>query len=198
MLAVIRGYSLISLVNKRLKSIAFLGSVCPISPPFSSKMLDFLTFFISWWQFHSSDLLQVFFSGELQDYFIHFFNGRDPNYGSELLPWPRYELEDAQLLTLLDGIQSLTISQDTFRKDALQLLGELSLQSPQWLCITARLVAGVYRFPHLQIDIFIAPQIWRATYSSSWDLPAITSVSLLRVLRYAHSLLISLLVLTLL
>ena len=72
----------------------------------------------------------MFFSGELQDYFIHFFNGRDPNYGSELLPWPRYELENIQLLTLLDGNPFLTITKDTFRKDALQLLGELSLQSP--------------------------------------------------------------------
>jgi len=73
----------------------------------------------------------VFGGGELQDYFIHFFSGLDPNYGSDLLPWPQYELDNTQLLTLLDGDTPVVITKDTFRKDAIALVGNLSLASPQ-------------------------------------------------------------------
>ena len=114
-------------MDKQLKNATILGSVSKPSLMYfmvASKP-------VSDSQFHGSDILQVYGSGPLQDYVIHFVNGLNPNFGSKgLLQWPQYDLSSKQLVTFLDG-NNLTITEDTFREDAVKLIQELSSKSPQ-------------------------------------------------------------------
>ncbi|KAK6992566.1 carboxylic ester hydrolase [Favolaschia claudopus] len=73
-------------ISKRLKAVPFLGS------------------------FHVSDILNIYFDGELTDHLINFVNKLDPT--ATLLLFPT------------------TITQDTFRKDAIQFITDLTLQFP--------------------------------------------------------------------
>jgi len=95
-----------SFINKRLKVTPILGT------------------------FHASDLLQTYGAGEMQDYLIHFINNLNPNTGSKLLNWPQYSTTAPSLMTFLDGLIPLIISQDTYRSSAIALLEQLSLQFP--------------------------------------------------------------------
>ena len=65
----------------------------------------------------------------MTDYFIRFVNHLDPN-GGTLFNWPKYHPEAPQLLTLLDGPTPMTITNDTFRQDAMAFLMQLALKYP--------------------------------------------------------------------
>ncbi|KAI0629975.1 carotenoid ester lipase precursor [Trametes polyzona] len=94
-----------SFLNKRLKGIPILGSA------------------------HATDILNVYAGGDMADYVINFVNNLNPN-GKTVLSWPQYSTSSPQLLTFLDGIKPLAITQDDFRKDAMKLMSELSLKFP--------------------------------------------------------------------
>ena len=114
-------------MDKQLKNATSLGSVSRSSFDLLTRGVDLCTIT----KFHGSDLLQAYGSGPLQDYVIHFANGLDPNFGSEgLLQWPQYDLSSKQLVTFLDG-NNVTITEDTFRQDAVELVQQLSSKSPE-------------------------------------------------------------------
>ena len=90
-------------VNKRLKSVPYLGS------------------------FHGSDLANIFGRGDLTDFLIYFATDLDPN-GDLSPPWPQYTISSPQLMTLIDGgVTNRTITLDTFRVEGMNLLTNLSL-----------------------------------------------------------------------
>ena len=80
-------------------------------------------------QFHGSDLLNIFFDGELMDYLIRFTNHLDPN-GVGLHYWPQYDTKTRSVLTFWDGLIPITITEDTYRQDAMNVLTNLSLAHP--------------------------------------------------------------------
>ncbi|KAF8630270.1 hypothetical protein AX17_005456 [Amanita inopinata Kibby_2008] len=94
-----------SFLSKRYKSTAYLGS------------------------YHASDLLNVYFGGELGDYLIYFANNLNPNR-AYAYNWPQYTTSSPSLLTLLDGYVPVVIEQDTFRVDGTNLLTSITLTTP--------------------------------------------------------------------
>ncbi|KAJ8691273.1 hypothetical protein PTI98_010862 [Pleurotus ostreatus] len=94
-----------SYITKRLKWLPFLGS------------------------FHLSDLMYTYSSGELQDYLIHFVNSLDPN--GDVAQWPEYTPSSPNLLTFEDDLAGRpTLTKDTFRGKAIELLTQLLLENP--------------------------------------------------------------------
>jgi carboxylesterase type B len=64
----------------------------------------------------------------MQDYLIHFAKGLDPNSGSKLPNWPRYDLVKRATLQLNDGPVPINTTTDTFRADGVNKLIQLELQ----------------------------------------------------------------------
>ncbi|KAF7976786.1 hypothetical protein HWV62_5628 [Athelia sp. TMB] len=85
--------------------------------------------------YHTIDQFNMFGSTsngtELQDYLINFANNLNPN-GHTVPEWPQYEATSRKLLTFVDGaaFNATTISQDTYRADALTGLTAISLKYP--------------------------------------------------------------------
>ncbi|OSC98005.1 carotenoid ester lipase precursor [Trametes coccinea BRFM310] len=94
-----------SFLSKRLKGLPALGSA------------------------HATDILNIYGGGELADYLINFATNLNPN-GKTVASWPQYTTSSPKLLTFLDGITPVTITNDDYRVDAMNLLTELSLQFP--------------------------------------------------------------------
>ncbi|KAJ8496267.1 hypothetical protein ONZ51_g1208 [Trametes cubensis] len=94
-----------SFLSKRLKALPGLGSA------------------------HATDILNVYGGGEMADYLINFVNHLDPN-GNTVPSWPKYTTSSPSLLTFLDGLIPITITNDDYRVDAMNLITELSLQFP--------------------------------------------------------------------
>ncbi|KAI0823990.1 carotenoid ester lipase precursor [Trametes gibbosa] len=94
-----------SFLNKRLKGIPILGSA------------------------HATDILNVYAGGDMADYLINFVNHLDPN-GNTVLSWPQYTPAAPKLLTFLDGLIPLRITNDDYRVDAMSFMTELSLKFP--------------------------------------------------------------------
>nr|GAT46970.1 predicted protein [Mycena chlorophos] len=92
-------------LSKRLKATPFLGAL------------------------HASDLVNVYGDGELRDYLINFVNNLDPN-GRTVPYWPAYTNAAPNLLTFLDGLLRTSITQDTYRMDAMVFLTNLTLEFP--------------------------------------------------------------------
>ncbi|KAJ7710612.1 carotenoid ester lipase precursor [Mycena rosella] len=94
-------------LNRRGKSIPFVGS------------------------YHTSDVNIVFKGGEgeLTDYLINFVTNLDPN-GVTVTNWPGYTTEAPNLMTLNDGLVPLSVTQDTFRAEAIRVLTNISLEFP--------------------------------------------------------------------
>ncbi|KAJ7660449.1 carotenoid ester lipase precursor [Mycena rosella] len=92
-------------LSKRLKDVPFLGS------------------------FHVSDILNIYFDGEMTDYLINFATNLDPN-GKTVPNWPGYTTAAPNMMTFLDGLFPTTISQDTYRADAMNFLTQLTLEFP--------------------------------------------------------------------
>jgi acetylcholinesterase len=97
-----------STVSKRAKALPALGSV------------------------HASDIPNVYGTGELRDYLVHFVNTLNPNGDSGVtFNWPQYTNDEPQLLTFLDDIVTpLVITEDTYRVPGMGLLTQLSLAEP--------------------------------------------------------------------
>lgn len=76
-----------------------------------------------------SDLLNVYGGGDLQDYLIRFAVSLNPN-GKTGLQWPKYATQSPVLLTFLDGLVPLTLTQDTYRREAMEFLTNVLLENP--------------------------------------------------------------------
>ena len=63
------------------------------------------------------------------DYLINFVNHLDPN-GKTTKEWPTYTPSRPELLTLIDGSQPFTLTDDTFRQHAMDLLIDMALYYP--------------------------------------------------------------------
>ncbi|RPD56081.1 carotenoid ester lipase precursor [Lentinus tigrinus ALCF2SS1-7] len=94
-----------SFLNKRLKAIPALGAA------------------------HGTDIINVYGGGDMADYLINFVNNLDPN-GKTGISWPKYTTSSPKLLTFLDGLTPLTITNDDYRVDGFNLLTKLSLEFP--------------------------------------------------------------------
>ncbi|PBK95732.1 carotenoid ester lipase precursor [Armillaria gallica] len=93
-------------LNKRLKLVPILGS------------------------FHASDILNVYFGGDMADYLIRFVATSNPS-GSTGFQWPQWTTKSPNLLTFNDDLlRPLTITQDTFRSDAINGLAKILLTNP--------------------------------------------------------------------
>ncbi|KAK7050555.1 carboxylic ester hydrolase [Favolaschia claudopus] len=79
--------------------------------------------------FHATDILNVYFDGELTDYLINFANNLDPN-GKTVPSWPGYTTATPNMMTFLDGLIPTSITQDTYRAAGMQFLTNLTLQFP--------------------------------------------------------------------
>ncbi|EGN97919.1 hypothetical protein SERLA73DRAFT_109200 [Serpula lacrymans var. lacrymans S7.3] len=94
-----------SFLSKRLKDVPFLGS------------------------FHASDILDVYGPSDMTDYLINFVTNLDPN-GATGISWPQYTTAAPNLMTFMDGLPSLEITQDTYREAAMTYLTNVTLQYP--------------------------------------------------------------------
>ncbi|KAI0314399.1 carotenoid ester lipase precursor [Amylostereum chailletii] len=94
-----------SFLSKRLKALPDFGSV------------------------HGSDISNVFGPGDMTDYLIRFAAFLNPN-GATGIAWPQYDVYSRQLLTFLDGDVPLTLTSDTYRKEQMEFVTELSLAAP--------------------------------------------------------------------
>ncbi|KAF9464209.1 carotenoid ester lipase precursor [Collybia nuda] len=78
---------------------------------------------------HASDILNVYGGGEMTDYLIRFATTLDPN-GKSGLQWPKYTTSSPKLLTFLDGLIPQIITQDTYRKEGMAFLTNITLAHP--------------------------------------------------------------------
>ncbi len=69
------------------------------------------------------------FKGDLQDYIIRFVAHLNPN-GDNGIAWPKWTSEYPQMLSLNEGPISQNITEDTYRKDAIETLNEIMLEYP--------------------------------------------------------------------
>ncbi|KAK0460004.1 carotenoid ester lipase precursor [Desarmillaria tabescens] len=79
--------------------------------------------------FHASDILNVYFGGDMADYLIRFAATLNPS-GSTGIQWPQWTTNSPNLLTFNDGLLPLTITQDTYRGDAMNGLSKILLANP--------------------------------------------------------------------
>lgn len=74
--------------------------------------------------------MYTYSGGELQDYLIHFVNSLEPN-GGDVAQWPKYTPSSPNLLTFKDDLAGRpTLTKDTFRSKAIELLTQLLLENP--------------------------------------------------------------------
>ena len=65
----------------------------------------------------------------MADFLINFVNNLDPN-GETGISWPKYNTSSPKLLTFLDGLTPLNITDDDYRVDGMNFLTELGFQFP--------------------------------------------------------------------
>ena len=92
-------------MSKRFKSLGVLGS------------------------FHGTDVNLIYSGGDLTSYLVHFVNNLNPN-GKTGISWPQYSVSIPKLLTFLDGLTPLTITNDDYRVDAMKHIIKLSIENP--------------------------------------------------------------------
>ncbi|OCH92486.1 alpha/beta-hydrolase [Obba rivulosa] len=78
----------------------------------------------------STDLLNLYGPGVLTDYLINFVARGDPNNGTGLF-WPQWKTTAPNILTIANESVPLSIMDDTFREEGMNLLISLLLQNPQ-------------------------------------------------------------------
>ncbi|KAG6910657.1 hypothetical protein DXG01_008701 [Tephrocybe rancida] len=78
---------------------------------------------------HGSDILNVYGGGGMADYLIRFATTLDPNAKTGL-QWPKYTQASPKLLTFLDGLIPVILTDDTYRKAAMNGLTNLTLANP--------------------------------------------------------------------
>ncbi|VDC07074.1 unnamed protein product [Peniophora sp. CBMAI 1063] len=80
---------------------------------------------------HTNDMTSIYAGGELLDYLINFAVHLTPNgKSSELLEWPRYTLGSKQLMTFLDGEESLAVTKDDYREEAMDVVLQFNAENP--------------------------------------------------------------------
>jgi acetylcholinesterase len=95
-----------AVVNTRLKGVPILGS------------------------FHASDILNVYGDGDMTDYLINFVNNLDPNADETGIEWPKYTVEEPNLLVFQDGLTPLETALDDYRVEPIEFLVGLTLENP--------------------------------------------------------------------
>ncbi|KAF9265193.1 alpha/beta-hydrolase [Marasmius fiardii PR-910] len=79
---------------------------------------------------HTTDLANIYGGLELTNYLIHFATNLDPN-GFAMTVWPEYTTGSPSLMTFTDNVFLPTvITQDTYRKGAMQVLQDIALAHP--------------------------------------------------------------------
>ena len=71
----------------------------------------------------------MYTGGDMAEYLINFVNYLDPN-GQSLQSWPKYNNSNPKVLTFLDGLEPLNVTTDSYRKEPMDLLTELSQKYP--------------------------------------------------------------------
>ncbi len=67
----------------------------------------------------------------MEDYLINFVNKLDPNGEGRGINWPKYTTSSPNLVTFNDNLLfPVTITQDTFRTEAISFLTEVTLANP--------------------------------------------------------------------
>jgi acetylcholinesterase len=67
----------------------------------------------------------------MTDYLINFVVHLDPNgVSGARFHWPQYSNSSPQLLTFLDGLVPLAISEDTYRSDQISYVTDAMLKYP--------------------------------------------------------------------
>jgi acetylcholinesterase len=82
---------------------------------------------------HGSDVAIIYGPSDMTDYLIRFGVTLDPNGGNtnaSEIAWPAYTPDAPTLLTFLDGVTPLALSNDTYREQAMQTLIQASLADP--------------------------------------------------------------------
>jgi hypothetical protein len=64
----------------------------------------------------------------MQDYLIHFVTGLDPNFGSTLLNWPKYDIRKRELLVVTNT--TVEVGTDDYRMEAMAAMVDISLRFP--------------------------------------------------------------------
>ena len=80
-------------------------------------------------QFHGSDVVNIYYGGELTNYLIHFANHLNPN-GHDMFLWEKYHTSTRSLLTLWDGLIPIATTKDTYRQHAMNILTKVFLANP--------------------------------------------------------------------
>lgn len=65
----------------------------------------------------------------MTDYLINFAVSLDPN-GPGRLQWLKYDTSTRKLMTFLDGFDHLQVTEDTFRKEAMDYITQVTLKNP--------------------------------------------------------------------
>ena len=72
----------------------------------------------------------MFGVGELGEAFVRFATNLNPN--SESLSWPRFDSSSRDVLTFIDPVPRVDISQDDYRQEAMKYLTQVTLAHPIW------------------------------------------------------------------
>ena len=106
-----------------------MGSVCLLGSTLTvhSAILILL-------QTHGAELSNMYGPGDMTDYLINFMHKFDPNGNTSKIHWEKYKADNPVVLDFIGddayGNDSLRLIQDTYRKDALDLLMKLNLEEP--------------------------------------------------------------------
>ncbi|RPD58884.1 alpha/beta-hydrolase [Lentinus tigrinus ALCF2SS1-7] len=82
-----------------------------------------------WGSTHGSEIPDMYGGGDLADLLIRFANNHNPNRPSSELYWSPYNLATRPMLDFY-GNDSLKLSNDTYRQDAIRLVEKLGLEGP--------------------------------------------------------------------
>ncbi|RPD58883.1 alpha/beta-hydrolase [Lentinus tigrinus ALCF2SS1-7] len=83
----------------------------------------------AWGSTHGSEIPNMYGGGDMTDLLIHFANTHDPNGLPQKPYWPQYDLATRPMLDFY-GNDSLRISTDTYRQEAIQFVIEQGLEHP--------------------------------------------------------------------
>ncbi|EMD31127.1 hypothetical protein CERSUDRAFT_89451 [Gelatoporia subvermispora B] len=78
---------------------------------------------------HSTDLSDIYGTGDMTDFLINFVNKLNPNNETGVF-WPQYNTSFRAMMTFLDGTPSLNITQDTYREEQINLMIEMGQKYP--------------------------------------------------------------------
>ena len=80
--------------------------------------------------FHTTDLVNVYGGGDMADYLIRFVATLDPN-GNTGISWPKWTPESQDMLLFNDNASApLSLTQDTYREEALAFTSEVFTKNP--------------------------------------------------------------------